>query len=73
MRALAVHQGGDDVAQSRQRQVDLGGFLQPLARGAGLGLPLRTLQGKQAWRVSVLIIDSFSKAPFPKTKFKLTT
>ena len=30
---LAVHQSGDDVTQRRQRQVDLGRFLQSLSLG----------------------------------------
>ena len=38
--ALAVHQGGDDVSQRRQRQVDLGSLLQPVSSrtwGDGFG------------------------------------
>ena len=40
MGALAIHQGGDDVAEGRQGKVDLGRFLQPLTRSTRLGLAL---------------------------------
>ena len=43
MGALAVYKGRDDIAQGGQGQVDLSGFLQSLASGAGLGLALRSL------------------------------
>ena len=40
MFTLPVDEGGDDVAQGGEGQVDLGGFLQPGAGGLRLGLPL---------------------------------
>ena len=43
VRALAVHKGGDDVAERRQGQVDLDRLGELLAFRARLGLPLRAL------------------------------
>lgn len=43
----SVHQGRDDVAQGRQRQVDLGGLAQTLTRGPRLGLTLAPRQVDQ--------------------------
>ena len=40
---LAIYEGGDDVAEGGEGEVDLGGLLEPLARGARLGLTLRPL------------------------------
>ena len=40
---LAIDEGGDDVAQGGEGEVDLGGLLEPLARGARLGLTFRPL------------------------------
>ncbi len=44
---LAVGQCADDIAQSRQGQVDLGGLLEAVPRGAALGHPLAARQVHQ--------------------------
>ena len=40
MLGAAVHQGGDDVTQGGQGEVDLGCFLQSVPGGLSLALPL---------------------------------
>lgn len=42
--ALAVDESGDDVAECGEGKVDLSGFLEPLPRGARLGLSLAPRQ-----------------------------
>ena len=44
MFGLSVDEGADDVAESRQRQVDLSGLLEAVTRGARLGLALTARQ-----------------------------
>ena len=44
MGGLAIHERGDDVAQGRERQVDLRGLLEPVAARLGLGLALGARQ-----------------------------
>ena len=42
VRRPPVDQRGDAVAERREREVDLGGLLQPVTRRTRLALPLRT-------------------------------
>mmetsp|Transcript_49217 Transcript_49217/g.111493 ORF Transcript_49217/g.111493 Transcript_49217/m.111493 type:complete len:244 (-) Transcript_49217:168-899(-) len=44
VRGLAVHERGDHVPQSGEREVNLGRLLEPLARRPGLALPLGACQ-----------------------------
>ena len=47
MLGAPIHQCRDDVAQRRQRQVDLGGLAEAISCGARLGLTLTARQVNQ--------------------------
>lgn len=61
MRAFAIHQRGDYIAQCRERQVDLGCLLQPLTCCTCLGLPFRTLYKHKSFLFLILHFKKTSK------------
>ena len=44
MSGFSVHEGGDDVPQGGEGEVDLGRLLEPVPRSPRLGLPLTPRQ-----------------------------
>lgn len=52
--ALAVDQGGDDVPQCGQREVDLGRFLQALTGSSSLTLPLGSLKWREVENLALV-------------------